>query len=280
MRKIVRTRIFTIVLTSLILITIVLLSSFPGSPLNHLTSPLSAVFEPIQTGFSRAVGNVTGFWQSLTDAAAIRLENERLLQENASLRNDVAQLQEAGRQYNELKSALQLRDEFDRYEIVGSRVMTREIGSWFDVFKIDQGTRDGLIVTETMSFAVVDAESRLVGRILSSDLTTAKVLPLLHEGFSVSARVDDVNGAIVRLRGDIDYKSSGLCIIDQIPASAFLRVGDVLKTSGLGGLFPAGIVIGEVVEIRDESIPGQRTAVVRPAAELDKLTAVFVMKGR
>lgn len=279
MRKIVRTRIFTAVLISLILVTLILFSSFPGSPLNHLTSPLSVVMLPIQKTFSNAADKVTGFWDSLTDGISIRNENKSLQLENAALRNQVTQLQEAGRQYEELKLALQLKDEFDRFEIIGARVLTREIGSWFDVFKIDLGTRDGLSVSENQSFAVVDAESRLVGRVLSSDLTTAKILPLLHEGFSVSARVDEINGAIVRLRGDIDLKSEGLCIIDQIPASADIRVGDKLKTSGMGGLFPAGIDIGVVVEVKSDNLPGQYTAVVKPSSEIDNVSVVFVMKG-
>lgn len=280
MRKIVRTRIFTAVLISLVLVTLILLSSFPGSPLNHITSPFSAVFSPVQSAFNGASDKITGFWQSLTDGISIRNKNEQLIQENAALRNQVTQLQEAGRQYEELKNAFQLKDEFDRFEIIGARVMTREVGSWFDVIKIDLGTRDGLIVAENQSFAVVDSESRLVGRVLSSDLTTSKVLPLLHEGFSVSARIDEINGAIVRLRGDIDLKSEGLCVIDQIPASADIRVGDKLKTSGLGGLFPAGIEIGKVVEIKNDSMPGQYTAIVEPVTELDNISVVFVMKGQ
>jgi rod shape-determining protein MreC len=280
LRKIVRTKIFTVVLISLVLVTLILLSSFPGSPLNHLTSPVSALFSPIQTTINKASDNISGFWLSLTDGISIRNENEILRQENAALRNQVAQLEESGRQYEELKNAFNLKDEFDRLEIIGARVMTREIGSWFDVIKIDLGTRDGLTVSENQSFAVVDSESRLVGRVLSSDLTTAKILPLLHEGFAVSARIDEINGAIVRLRGDIDLKNEGLCVIDQIPASAGVRVGDKLKTSGLGGLFPAGILIGEVVEVNSDRMPGQYTALVKPASELDNISVVFVMKGK
>lgn len=279
MRKVVRTRIFTVVLTSLILVALILLSSFPGSPLNHLTTPVSALFKPVQTGFRTAADNVAGFWQSLTDGIRIRDENKQLLQDNAQLRNQVAQLEAAGRNYEELKDALQLKDQFDRYEIAGARVMTRELGTWFDVYKIDMGTSDGLAVSDTISYAVVDSQSRLIGRVLSADLTTAKILPMLHEGFSVSARVNEVNGAIVRMRGDLVLKNSGLCMIDQIPASADLRIGDQLVTSGLGGLFPEGIIIGEIIEITDDN-SGRRTAVVKPLADYENLSVVFVMKGR
>jgi rod shape-determining protein MreC len=209
---------------------------------------------------------------------SIRQENEKLAQENAQLKNKVSQLEAAGRNYEELKTALQLKDKFDRYEIAGARILTRELGTWFDVFKIGSGTVDGITITESESFAVVDAQSRLIGRVLSSDLTTAKVLPLLHEGFAVSARVNEVNGAIVRLRGDIELKENNLCVADQIPSSSDLRIGDELVTSGLGGLFPEGILIGSIIEFRDDAA-GRKIAIVRPSVDFDNMSVVFIMKG-
>jgi rod shape-determining protein MreC len=280
LRRVVRNRIFTIVLTTLALLALVLLSSLPGSPFSHLTSPFSAVLEPVQKSVIGVVDGVNGFFESLTTGIRIRNDNKALLLENASLKNQITQLAEAGRQYQELKTALQLKDNYDRYEIIGGRVMTREIGSWFDVFRIDLGSRDGLVVSETESFAVVDAQSRLLGRVLSTDLVSAKVLPILHEGFAVSGKIDAVNGALLRVHGDLDLKSRGLCLIDQIPVSASLHVGDQIVTSGLGGLFPAGILIGEVVEIRDGASLMERQAVLKPSADLQSISVVFVMKGR
>lgn len=279
MRKIVRNRIFSIVLTTLILFALLVLSSLPGSPLNQLTSPFSAVLEPVQKGLTGAYDGISGFFSALDDGMKLRQDNVRLEEENAGLRNEISQLEEAGRQYQALKEALQLKDNYDRYEIIGGRVMTREIGSWFDIFRIDLGSRDGLTVTETVSFAVVDAQSRLIGRVLSTDLTSAKILPLMHQGFSVSAQVNQVNGSILRVRGDLDLKEDGLCLVDQIPAGTSLHVGDEIVTSGSGGLFPSGILIGTISEIDDAAIAGQKTAILQPAADLDSLSVVFVMRG-
>lgn len=276
----VRNRIFIIVFTTLLLLTVILLSSLPGSPLQTLTSPISAALEPLQKGLLGITGQVTGFFESLTEGARIRAENQELLEENAGLRSQIAQLAEAGRQYQELKDAFQLKDRFDRYDILGARILTREIGTWFDVFRIDLGSGDGLAVTENLSYAVVDAQSRLIGRVLSADLVSGKVLPLLHEGFAVSGKVNVVNGALVRVRGDLDLKEEGLCLVDQIPANASLQVGDELVTSGVGGLFPAGIAIGRVLSITDADNRSQRQAILQPYADLENMTTVFVMKGK
>lgn len=280
MKKYERSKLYMIVVTTIGLIALILLSSFPGSPLNQLTSPFSVVLEPVQKSVLTAVNWIQTGTSSIFEGVRIRRENQALQLENATLRNQVAQLAEAGRQYEELKSALQLKDTYDRYKIIGGRLMTRDIGSWFDVLRIDIGSQDGLEVTETQSYAVVDAQSRLVGRVLSTDLTSAKILPVLHEGFAVSGKINSVNGALLRVRGDYDLKSEGLCIVDQIPMTASIHVGDTIVTSGLGGLFPAGIEIGKIVEIRDSSSVQTRQAVLRPSVDLQNLSVVFVMEGQ
>ena len=280
MPKFFQNRIFTVVFVTLLLVAVVLLSSLPGSPLSFLTSPVSGVLEPVQKGFANASDWVTGLYESISDGIAIREENKLLNEENAQLRNQIAQLEEAGRQYAELKAAFNLKDRFDAYEIIGCRIMTREIGSWFDVFRIDAGSRDGIAVSETQSFAVVDAESHLIGRLISNDTSSAKVLPLLHEGFAVSAKINSVSSPLFRVRGDLDLKEQGLCLIDQIPANASLKVGDEVISSGAGGLFPAGIVIGKIVQIIDNDARNQRQAYLLPYADLQNLSTVFVMKGK
>lgn len=279
MRQIGRNRIFILIFTTLLLVTIILLSSLPGSPLGFLTSPVSVFLEPVQKTLTGAADGITGFYESVRDGMRIRRENKALLAENAALQSRIDQLEEAGRQYEALREAFQIKERYADYTIIGARVLTRDIDLWFDVFRIDVGSGDGISVTETRSYAVVDARSRLIGRVLATDLVSAKVLPLLHEGFSVSAKVDAPDGTLLRVRGTLDLKEEGLCLADQIPPTAALKPGDVLVTSGDGGLFPSGIPIGTVVSVSEAETRTRRQATIRPFAELDQLTTVFVMKG-
>ena len=277
--KMFRNRIFTIVFLTLLLTAVLILSSLPGSPLNFISSPISALLEPVQKTFNNISDQISGFYLSLTEGIQIRAENQQLIDENAALRSQVAQMEEAQRQYEELKNAFKLKDQFSEFEIIGGKIMTRDIGSWFDVFRIDLGSRDGIIVTETMSYAVVDAQSQLIGRLVSTDTSSAKVLPLLHEGFTISAKINQASSPLFRVRGDLDLKSQGLCLIDQIPSNASLQIGDEVISSGVGGLFPSGLKIGTIVAVIDNDAVNQRQAWLKPAADLQNLNTVFVMKG-
>lgn len=280
MRHLFQNKIVIVVFTTLLLLTFIIMSSIPGSFLNILTSPVSVLLGPVQNAVHGIMTRTGDYYAAFREGVDIRARNRQLQDDNAALRNRITQLEEAGRQYNDLKAAFQLKDRYGNYTIIGSRILTRDMGSWFDIFRIDSGQSDGVTVTETSSFAVVDAQSRLVGRVLSTDLTTARILPLYHEGFSMSAKINSSAGALVRVRGDLDLKAQGLCAIDRIPTTAVIRVGDEIITSGEGGLFPGGLPIGKVIEVRDSGTRQNRIAILKPYADLENLETVFIMKGK
>ena len=124
---------------------------------------------------------------------------------------------------------------------------------------------------------VIDQDMALIGRVHSTEMTSSKVLPLLHEAFSVSARVEGSYRSSFRVRGDLELRTQGLCLADNIEEGTPVRLGDQLVTSGEGGAYPEGIAIGEVVEVRTDRYGKTVTCVVKPAADFDALRYVFVL---
>ena len=116
----------------------------------------------------------------------------------------------------------------------------------------------------------------LVGRVIETSDTESRVLPLLHEGFSVAGKVNTVNGATFMVLGDAELKRQGLCLVTDIDPDVKLEPGMEIVTSGDGGLFPEGIPIG-VIESVDDSNPLQITATLRPYSQIGKLEDVFIM---
>lgn len=249
----------------------------PGSALHRLTSPFSAVYQPVQHGAS-SVGNASeGFFQSLFNGMRIREENAALKSENARLQQQIQQMQAENAKYQELKEAVHIKETFDRYEVLHASVLSRSFGNVFDLFTINIGADDGLSMDTDISYPVVDAAMQLVGRTAYVDASGAKVLPLTSEGFSVIGKVNRAGGVVVSVHGDLTLSGEGLCVVDGVEKNAILQPGDEVVTDGSGGLFPSGLVIGTIAEVRERG--DQQIAIMEPAAPVSSVSDVFVLRG-
>jgi len=275
LRSLFKNRVFILVLSTLLIIAVIAISAMPGSPLSFVTKPLSVVIDPVQSVFRSIGTKISDFYSAIAEGMEIRKENEELRAEIAELEYKVQQGEEARIRWEELKSAFSIQDSFENYHIHGASILTRESDEWFSVIRINVGTSDGIDST-TGSYAVVDARMNLVGRVMSTDIDSSKILPILHEGFTVSAKVNEVNGAVVLVTGDITLKNDGLCVVTRIPSNIVLEVGVELVTSGEGGLFPAGIPIG-TIESFDNSDPDNLKATLRPYVSIASIKDVFIM---
>ena len=142
--------------------------------------------------------------------------------------------------------------------------------------RADAGSRDGVDLGSGQAFAVVDVEMNLVGRVIETEAANSKILTLMHESFRVSCKVNEVNGAYVTCSGDANLKKDGLCLLTDIDPDVVLEQGDVIVTSGEGGLFPEGIPVG-TVEFVDYSDPLNVTATLKPYTDVSQLKDVFIM---
>lgn len=277
LRKLLANKVFILILATLLLVAVIIFSNIPDNPVNKITTPVSVVIDPAQKLVQGSGNRFTDFIAAVSDGIAIRRENADLKKQVAELQYQVQQGEEATLRWQELKDAFHIKDSFENYDIYGSSILTREADEWFSVIRIDVGSNNGISISAAnSSYAVVDTQMNLVGRIQTTDVTSSKVLPVLHEGFTVSAKVNTVNGAIVTVHGEVELKEQGLCKVDQISDKAILQVGDELVTSGAGGLFPAGIPIGIIVSV-DDSSKLSRYATLKPYVEILSLKDVFVM---
>ena len=263
MKKLLKSKWFVSLVVLLVLAACAILSLLPGSPVKKLLKPVQSVSSPAQSIVKRAGDTLTDFWSAITDGIAIREENRALKEQIADLRYHLTQNEEAALRYEELKEALHIKDMFSNYVIYGASILSRESDEWFSTIRLNAGKADGIVLEEGNSYPVLDVEMNLVGRVIETSDTESRVLPLLHEGFAVSAKVNAVNGATFMVYGDAELKRKGLCLAKDIDPDARLEAGMEIVTSGDGGLFPEGIPIG-VVESVDNSNPLQVTAAIRP----------------
>lgn len=276
MKRLLTSKWFIVLAVSLLLIAGIILSFLPGSPLKAAVGIASNAVSPAQKGVKTTGNAFSDFWAAIADGIAIREENKTLKEEIADLKYRLNQYEEAAIRYEELKEAFHIRDTFSNYDIYGATILSREADEWFSVIRINAGKNEGISLEQGQSYPVVDVEMNLVGRVIETQGSDSKVLPLLHEGFSVAGKVNEVNGASVIVSGDSVLKRSGLCKVKGIEKGVRLVPGTVIVTSGEGGLFPDGIPIGTIVSV-DESNPVEVTATLKPFSNIGELEDVFVM---
>jgi rod shape-determining protein MreC len=154
-----------------------------------------------------------------------------------------------------------------RFEVVSARVVGREAGRGGRELKIDKGSRDG--VRKNLAVMTVDG---LVGRVSAVDVRSAFVRPLNGRHCRVSARVTRT-----RMEGILEWTPNRGLHLTFLPYRAEVRPGDEVVSSGLGGVFPQGVLIGDVARVDPDRTEGSRRVTVRAAVDFGSLEEVFVV---
>jgi len=270
-------RIMVIVLVTVALLAAFILTALPGTTRSRIGDFFGQLFDPLTTVCQKGIDAVGRYFTAVKDSRDLKIRVSELEEEIGRLKREIAENQEKVKAYDELKTALNLLTRFENMTVRGAVVLNEEIGTYFDLMRIKAGRTHGVSAGGNTSYPVVDRNSALVGRIHSSEVNSSKVISLLHEAFSVSARVEGAYHSTFRVRGDLELRGKGLCLADNIPEGVPVKVGDRIVTSGEGGIFPSGIPIGEIVEVQSGGSDKMVTCVVRPDADFDDLQYVFVL---
>lgn len=210
-----------------------------------------------------AGGLVTGWGKSARRA-------DLLEKENALLRVKVAELQEAARENDSLRRLLRARERTGG-KAMFCRVVGRNPSQWFHTLTIDLGTRDG--VNER---TVLTDGRGVVGRIYRANYFTSNVLILTGREGGLFSGV----GAKVERTGDIgvvEGDNGRELRLAYLQPETQVRAGDSVLTSGLGGVFPAGLPIGIVRSVVLDQDGLSKSAVVLPSADLSHLNLLLAL---
>lgn len=278
LHNLLKNRIFVLTAATVILVIVMGVSSTFSSTLNKVGNVISIPLTPIQSFFSFVGQSFEDLACFLRDTREVRLENERLRMENSGLLRENRLLRDYSKKNEELRRALELRDRFDDYHLSGANVIAKDPGNWFVVFRIDIGSRHGVKENNP----VLSSDNGLIGRVLHVNFTSSKVLAIIDEDSVIDGWVTTQGGGggSVIVRGDLRLKEDGLCKMDYIPPDVKIQQGDVVETSGLGGIYPKGIVIGKVNSVINPESNFKKYALVEPAVNFKNLEEVFVLKNR
>ena len=155
---------------------------------------------------------------------------------------------------------------------VSSFVIGRDPLDSFYGFTLDKGSLDGVEAND----AITSDEGYLLGVVTEVDLTSCKVMTILHPSFNAAGVVSRTrdNGIIT---GSADYAAEGLCILSNLSRSTLTKANDQVITTGLGGVFPPDVLVGVVQELVPEASGKSTIAVLKPGADPRTVKHVFII---
>ena len=201
----------------------------------------------------------------------LKIENEKLINENQELKNKLIDYEVLLSENKIMKQQAQIKNSYPDHEVVVATIIFDSMSNWEEVYVIDKGSKDG--VQPDMTGITQDG---LVGYIESTTDSTAKVVSILDAGNSVSARSTRTRDAVV-CKGNVALKEEDKLKITAIPIGVDFIEGDKIETSGMGGIYPKGISIGEVEEFIIKKNPADNEAIVKTYVDFSKLETVAVI---
>lgn len=232
---------------------------------------VSICFAPFQKASSFVGGKIGNGIKFITDMAQLGDEYEQVKLKLDMLEIENRRVQELIEENRRLREALGFNDRFVEYDRIAANIIAADPNNWFNLFIIDKGSRDGIT-----NKSIVITSSGLVGYVCDAGYNTSKVIGLIDEGCVVSSRLTKTRDMVV-VKGSFQLRNKGLCRMENIPIDAELEVGDMVETAGIGSIFPKGILIGKVKEIRNAYHDINRYAIIEPSVDFKRLEEVFVL---
>jgi len=267
---------------ALVVLGLLLLVFSEAGFLTPVEGALHYVLDPLQRLFSGAVAVTGDLFQTVRQVRELRAQVEELQAQVDALMVENVQLRDYKAEVETLQALLNFTDEFPILAYLGADVIGREgsnafpsgdvVGSepnpYLRYVTINVGAQQGV----EPEMPVVSGGPGLVGRVAEIGPRTAKV-QLLSDPDSAVAAVLQTS----RITGLVVGQPDGTLRMEYIPQETKIDVGDIVLTSGLGGILPKGLVIGQVTEVVQRDYALFQAAVVRPAIDLSRLELVLVI---
>ncbi|MBT2697903.1 rod shape-determining protein MreC [Bacillus sp. ISL-40] len=227
----------------------------------------------VQSLVSKPTHFVAGFFENLQDLQNTYNENKELKSRIENLVNLEAQVQELKNDNEELRDILGEKKTLRDFKPLPATVIGRNPDRWHEMIIIDKGKLNGI----EKNMAVVTATG-LIGKVknVTQFSSTVQLLSAMDPKNRISAVVQGKKDVYGFVQGFDDKQK--LLLIKAIPSGSKIEKGQTVITSGLGGVFPKGLMIGKVVDVKPDQYGLNQTALVKPGANFYDIENVIVIK--
>jgi rod shape-determining protein MreC len=229
----------------------------------------SRLVAPLELGLSRVTASVGHLFGTVQHAGDLAAQNETYRDEIDRLQAAVVQMRELEVENHDLRELLGLRERAGLGSLLSVDVIARDPLGPVQAVTIDRGSGDGV----QANMPVITWKG-LIGRVVEVQPTSAKVLLITDVNSAVSVRIQDPAS---RATGVVRGVGDGRLLLQYVPRTDLLRTDDIAITSGIGGIFPPGVLVGRVLQVRQRDVEVFQEALVEPAADMRNLERLYVL---
>ncbi len=270
MKEFFRSKSFKILLATICIVVGVSLITFQYSD-NFINSIWGALTSPIQK-----------FTTGVSDSAGKLFETEKTAQtyesEISALQNEIQKLREQLVNYTELENEnkkyekyLEIKKSNESLKFSPATVVARDTNDNFYGFMINQGSSSGISVNDP-----VITQKGLIGRVVSVNLTSAKVATILSPDCCVGAADRETQDSGV-ITGNVTLADQNLTRLSYVPAQTTMKTDGLVVTTGLGGIYPRNLIVGRVCELKNDEFDSSRYAIIEPFEDIRVVRDVLVV---
>ncbi len=260
---------FLVVICALLIGAIFAVSTTTSS--SPVTSALGTVFAPVQKLSAFISQKVDWFEESFQSAGNYKKEIERLEKKIAEYENQLVEYNDIKQKLASYETMLGVKETNPDYELQRASIIGTDSADMFTSLIIDKGTNSGVNVNDPVIFG-----NYVVGTVKKAHPSYSVVESILNPDVNISA-IEVKTRETAYITTTIEFSGKGNCILSGLERTTGVTPGGIILTSGIGGLYPKGLIIGTVSEVCESNYDLSNYAVIEPGVNIKELEDVFVI---
>ena len=262
---------YVLVGLSIFCVLLIAATSINSNFLAPLRTGVGYVLVPLQTGVNAVGTSIYNNVKNYSSLKAAQAENDKLTARIDELTEENNRLQAAQVELQRLRDLFALDQDYMQYEKVAARVIAKDSGNWFQIFRINKGSADGIQVN-----ANVMAGGGLVGIVTDVGANYATVRSIIDDSSNVSG-MSMRSGDTCNVSGNLTLYQEGRLGLDHMKKETDIQDGDRIVTSNISDIFLPGILIGYASDLATDTNNVTKSGYVVPVARFDNLQEVLVI---
>lgn len=234
---------------------------------------ISAVTMPFQKAYDGVQGGVSRLWAGFTELTEVRDELKKTRANLQKYESMAGEMSEIKRENDRLRELLGMKERVE-YASIPATIISKDPDNWFRTIIINKGSGDG--IKENMPvIAYQGGQKAVVGTVIEVRGSISRIAPIISPTVRIGVKLQESRfpGLLSGYSGN-----SNLCKMDYISRAAYIKFNDMVITSGQGGVFPPGLLVGAVIKSYSLESSAYQRAIIKPVIDYNLIEDVFVIK--